>query len=169
MDNLYTDNDYKQLPLFCFDIILSVLKDMSLEKVTFPENFKNKDYPVFVTWTTGKEKDLRGCIGTFNQDSLEKNLIQYSYYAAFKDTRFPPISIKEVKSLNCGVSLLVNFEEAQHALDWEVGKHGITIDFSHNGRKHHGTFLPEVAGDRDWDHKTTLKHLVHKAGIINII
>jgi uncharacterized protein (TIGR00296 family) len=159
----FTDNDYKLLPLYCFDILISVLKERTLE-VTFPENFKDKEYPVFVTWTTGKEKDLRGCIGTFNQDNLEKNLIQYAYYSAFKDTRFAPISMKEVNNLNCGVSLLVNFEVAEHALDWEVGKHGITIDFSHNGNKFHATFLPEVAGDRNWDHKTTLKHLVHKAG-----
>jgi uncharacterized protein (TIGR00296 family) len=166
MDNQYSENDYKQLPLFCFDVMISVLKDMSLEKVEFPEIFKNKDYPLFVTWTTGKEKDLRGCIGTFSQDNLEKNLLQYAYYSAFKDTRFSPISIKEVSNLHCGVSLLVNFEEADHAIDWEVGKHGITIDFSHIGRKHHATFLPEVAGDRNWDHKTTLKQLVNKAGRI---
>jgi len=45
------------------------------------------------------------------------------------DTRFSPISAKEVPDLQVGVSLLVNFESAENPLDWEVGKHGIEIDF----------------------------------------
>ena len=88
----------------------------------------------------------------------------YSYHAAFKDSRFSPITLKEIPLLHCGVSLLVNFEHADDAFDWEVGKHGITIDFKFGYRKHHATFLPEIAGDRNWDKKTTLKQLVQKSG-----
>jgi uncharacterized protein (TIGR00296 family) len=157
--------DYKELPIFCFDLLLTVLKDKDTKSVPFPEAFKGTQYPVFITWTKGKSKDLRGCIGTFTEADLETNMIQYSYYAAFKDSRFPPIKINEVKELNCGVSLLVDFEDAKDPYDWEVGKHGITIDFKGNGGKnHHGTFLPEVAGERNWDKDTTLEHLIQKTG-----
>ncbi len=91
--------------------------------------FKKKAFPLFVTWTTGPEKDLRGCIGTFTSSALENNLPKYALIAALNDSRFNPVSLKEVPNLQVGVSLLVNFEPASHPLDWEVGKHGIEIDF----------------------------------------
>ena len=117
-----------------------------------------------LTGTTGKEKELRGCIGTFSNSKLEKNLYNYALISAFEDDRFDPINIKELKNLNCEVSLLVNFEEVDNPLDWEVGKHGIDIDFTANGRDYSATFLPEVAEDENWDQKTTLIYLIHKAG-----
>ena len=159
------ENEHKLLPIFCFDLLLTELKVKDKSGVKFPEQFKGKTYPVFVTWTKGKEKDLRGCIGTFAEADLETNMIQYTYYAAFKDTRFPPIKLNELEHLHCGVSLLVEFEDGKDAYDWEVGIHGIIINFSDKkGRNYHGTFLPEVAGDRNWDKDTTLEHLIQKTG-----
>ena len=69
-------------------------------------------------------------------DLLELNLKKYALIAALKDTRFDPISNDELPDLQVGVSLLTNFEEASHALDWEVGKHGIEIEFEVKGRKY---------------------------------
>ncbi len=54
--------------------------------------------------------------------------------SAFKDTRFNPISKEEVPNLSCAVSLLTDFEKAQNPLDWEVGKHGITLELN-EGKK----------------------------------
>jgi AMMECR1 domain-containing protein len=34
------------------------------------------------------------------------------------DDRFDPISLEEVKTLNVGVSLLVNFTKGRKALEW---------------------------------------------------
>jgi len=62
------------------------------------------------------------------------------------------------------VSLLVKFEKAKDCFDWEVGKHGIEIEFKKNGRHYSGTFLPEVAQEQGWDRKTTLEYLIQKAG-----
>jgi uncharacterized protein (TIGR00296 family) len=160
-------DDYKHLCVFAFDLIVSTLDKKKDADVKLPSKFYNRQYPLFVTWSIGKDKELRGCIGTFSHDDLEKNLMVYSYYAAFKDSRFPPISSKEVPNLHCGVSLLDKFEDGKDAFDWEVGIHGITINFeSKYGKKHHATFLPEVAGDRNWDKKTTLKYLAQKAGYL---
>jgi len=39
-----------------------------------------------------------------------------------------------VENLTCGVSLLTDFEKVENPLDWEVGKHGIEIDFKAKGR-----------------------------------
>lgn len=160
----FTLEDYRQLCIFAFDVLIVTLKKLDQSKLKFPEIFKQQNYPLFVTWSTGKEKNLRGCIGTFSTGELQTNLLLYSYYAAFKDSRFKPIKVSEIPHLHCGVSLLVDFEEAKDAYDWEVGLHGITIDFTSSYKTHHATFLPEVSKDRSWDKRTTLKHLVQKAG-----
>lgn len=62
------------------------------------------------------------------------------------------MSIAEVSSLEVDVSLLVDYELASSPLDWEVGKHGIMIDY----KGYSGTFLPEVAAEENWDQRTTL-------------
>ena len=84
--------------------------------------------------------------------------------SAFQDTRFDPIELDEVNDLHCGLSLLCNFTKIDNALDWEVGKHGIEIEFTHKSYPYSGTFLPEVAKEQQWDQRTTLEYLVQKAG-----
>ena len=98
-----------------------------------------------MTWTIGKDDDLRGCIGTFAGKRLSKILGKYALISALADDRFEPVEKKEVPHLSVGVSLLVNFTEIEDSLNWEVGKHGIEIEFRHNDRHYSGTFLPEVA------------------------
>ncbi|KAL0299137.1 UNVERIFIED_CONTAM: hypothetical protein Sradi_6573500, partial [Sesamum radiatum] len=66
---------------------------------------------------------------------------------ALRDRRFPPIQAKELPYLECTVSILTNYETARNYLDWEVGKHGIIIEFTdpdYNTRRS-ATYLPEVA------------------------
>jgi hypothetical protein len=73
----------------------------------------------------------------------------------------------ELPALRCDVSLLLHFEECKSWSDWEVGRHGITIDFEPDGargRRYSATYLPEVASEQGWDHETTLAELLHKSG-----
>lgn len=63
-------------------------------------------------------------------------------------------------------------------MDWEVGKHGIEIEFtedgiiddgagsggSGSGRVYRGTFLPNVATEQGWDQLKTLEALCRKSG-----
>jgi AMMECR1 domain-containing protein len=70
---------------------------------------------------------------------------KYACISAFQDDRFDPIEKLEVAELQVGVSLLVDFTPIPHPLSWEVGKHGIEIDFEVSGHDYGGTFLPEVA------------------------
>ena len=157
--------DYSKLCKYCFQVLEDILSDKDIEQIPFPEEFKGKAFPLFVAWTTGKEKELRGCVGTFSKDLLEKNLMRYTLISAFKDSRFPPISKYEIPNLNCEVSLLVQFEKAKNPVDWVVGTHGIDIDFEDkNGNNYSATFLPEVAEEEKWDQETTLKYLIRKAG-----
>ena len=151
--------DLKYLCVYAFDTLISHLTKKEIPNC-FPSSLKNKSFPLFVTWTTGKEKNLRGCIGTFASDELESNLKKFSLTAALRDHRFRPITEKEIPSLNVGVSLLTDFEPAKDCYDWERGKHGIQIAFRH----YHATFLPEVSIEHNMDQKTTLEHLIKKAG-----
>ena len=135
--------DIKNYATFCFDTLRAALnKD---QKPVFPEQWPDPAYPIFVTWTKGSSDELRGCIGTFAPQKLSKILGKYALISALEDTRFDPISKKEVPKLNVGLSLLVNFTDIEDPLEWEVGRHGIEIEFEVNGRHYSGTFLPEVA------------------------
>ena len=151
--------DLKLLCVFAFDTLISNLTKKKIPSV-FPASLKSKKFPLFVTWTTGPSKTLRGCVGTFCSANLEKNLEDFSLKAAFEDNRFRPIKLQEVQKLNVGISLLTNFEKAKNCYDWEIGKHGIEINFL---KYYHATFLPEVAIEQKWDKETTLRKLVIKA------
>lgn len=94
---------------------------------------------------------MRGCIGTFASELLSFNLAKYAEIAAFEDRRFSPIKLSEVTQLEVNVSLLSNFEEITDPLDWEVGTHGIEIEFKNSGRTYRGTYLPNVASEQGWD------------------
>ena len=44
----------------------------------------------------------------------------------------------------------MRFEGPKQAMDWQLGKHGVWIEFEHNGKGYDGTFLPEVAVEQEW-------------------
>jgi uncharacterized protein (TIGR00296 family) len=83
--------------------------------------------------------------------------VSYSLIAALQDTRFRPVTLEEVPTLSAYISLLTDFEVIEDPLDWTVGTHGIEIEFDGNGKKHRGTFLPNVAPEQGWDSVTTLE------------
>lgn len=79
------------------------------------------DSPLFVTWEIERQHgvDLRGCIGTLAPTRLQ-NLRDFTFKSALKDRRFEPIGPHELPRLHCSVSLLVDYEDAEHYEDWEV-------------------------------------------------
>ena len=70
MENL----NYSLLCKYCFEVLETSLSKGDPKKVPFPPEFKGKSFPLFVTWTTGKKKELRECIGIFQSGKLEKKL-----------------------------------------------------------------------------------------------
>ncbi|KAH8727173.1 AMMECR1 domain-containing protein [Phaeosphaeriaceae sp. PMI808] len=126
-----------------------------------------KDHPLFVTWNTVTkrgEKRLRGCIGTFEAQELDEGLKSYALTSAFDDTRFNPISDRELPSLECAVTLLTDFEPASSPLDWTIGTHGLRISFTYHNRRYGATYLPDVAREQGWTKEETLVSLMRKAG-----
>jgi hypothetical protein len=87
---------------------------------------------------------------------MKKTAVQ----AATKDRRFSPINFSEIVSLTCTVSLLHSFEMGKDVFDWEIGVHGIELEF--DGKS--ATFLPEVMIEENMTKEETLKCLAEKAG-----
>lgn len=147
---------------FCFRTVEAHLGKLPLPRA--PESIPNDHAPIFVCYKR-LNGELRGCIGNFAAAPLHQQLSAYALTAALEDTRFEPISIRELPNLKCTVSLLHSFEPAKAWDDWVVGTHGIRIEFRPDGDRRYGaTFLPSVAREQGWDHLTTLDHLVRKAG-----
>jgi len=128
-----------------------------------------------VTWRYGngpfEDIALRGCKGTTSTPRpLPYMLARYALISALEDTRFKPICKKEIPFLQCGVNLLHSFEDSKDVYDWEVGIHGIMIDYyicNKQGKETfegHAIFLPHVASSNKWDKEETLKQLIRKGG-----
>ncbi|CAG0897353.1 unnamed protein product [Cyprideis torosa] len=132
---------------FCFDVLYCHLNRVELGKSS--PTFTNEAFPLFVTWKIGRDRRLRGCMGTFDSINLHAGLREYAITSAFKDSRFQPMDAEEFSRLHCSVSILRHFEVGSDYLDWEVGIHGIRIEFlSDKGSKRTATYLPEVAPEQ---------------------
>ncbi|KAI0475157.1 AMMECR1 domain-containing protein [Xylariaceae sp. FL0804] len=125
--------------------------------------------PLFVTWNTVSARDgstsLRGCIGTFEAQELDSGLASYAVTSAVHDTRFEPVSRRELPDLEAAVTLLTDFEDcAGGPMDWTLGTHGLRVSFTDRGRRYGATYLPDVAPEQGWTKEETLVSLMRKAG-----
>lgn len=62
------------------------------------------------------------------------------------------------------MSLLTHFEKADNYLDWEIGRHGLWIEFELNGEKETATYLPEVMKEQGWTKQEAIESLLRKGG-----
>ncbi|KAI5481860.1 U3 small nucleolar RNA-associated protein 14 [Pseudohyphozyma bogoriensis] len=121
----------KEHAFYCFDSINGKLNHRG--KVPGPTFDDTAEFPLFVTWNiksrSGGSSRLRGCIGNFEGMPLGEGLQEYAMISAFKDHRFDPITASELARLECGVSLLTDFELCDNYLDWTIDVHGIYLQF----------------------------------------
>ncbi|GAA5940006.1 hypothetical protein JCM10213_004910 [Rhodosporidiobolus nylandii] len=114
---------------YCFETIHAELHGVQLSPPPFDAS---PEFPLFVTWNiksrTDGEYRLRGCIGQFEAGPLGDRLREYAAISAFRDHRFDPVTAKELARLECGVSLLTDFERCFDWQDWELGTHGIYVE-----------------------------------------
>ena len=105
------------------------------------------------------------------QDQLSFGIVCYVCRSALQDKRFPPIAKDELSSLSCTVSFLHTFEKAIHWQDWEVGTHGLIIEFHDpNAHEHRSaTYLPEIAAAEGWTKQSTIDSLIRKAGFTGLV
>jgi len=157
----------KEMCIYCFDSLIA-----HFEKTTIPPptEFENGKFPLFVSWhkfgRSSKTPALRGCKGTFSALKIHDGLQEFALISAFKDNRFSPVEEHEVPRLECSVNLLHSFIECKDCWDWEIGVHGIVIDFvdPKRGKNRNATYLPCVAPEQGWDQAETLRSLIQKAG-----
>lgn len=150
---------------FCFDVLMSHFRKAQCPKPMFPDG----EFPLFVTWNkySARHGDthLRGCIGNLSSITLHEGIQKYAAVSAFEDSRFDPIAEHEVDSLECSVTLLYQYEQANDCYDWTIGKHGMIINFvGERGRNLSATYLPFVCSEQGWSKEECISSLVKKAG-----
>lgn len=119
--------------------------------------------------TINKSSSLRGCIGSLvAHRPLIDDLIQNAKSAAFKDPRFPSLSLEEFQSdtLSLEISVLSTPKELIYSdiddlkKNVRVGHHGVILTLENN----RATFLPQV-----WEQLPSFEiffnHLCQKAGL----
>ncbi|CAH1245675.1 AMMECR1L [Branchiostoma lanceolatum] len=151
---------------FCFDVLYCHLHSFEQPKVP---RFTNDPHSLFVAWKKGVGRRLRGCQGTFTAMNLHDGLREYAITSA-QDERFAPIAEVELRKLHCSVFLLTELETADDYLDWEIGTHGIRIEFvDEDGTERAATYLPHVAREHGWSHVQTINRLLRKGGYRSLI
>ncbi|OAY85356.1 uncharacterized protein At2g38710-like isoform X2 [Ananas comosus] len=155
----------REMVVYCFDTLVAHYN----KELPPPPDFEEGHHPLFVTWKkalNGSEPRLRGCIGSLEARGLINGFKDYALASALRDRRFSPIQAKELPYLECTVSVLTNYETAQDYLEWEIGKHGLIIEFTDPSKntRHSATYLPEVAAHEGWTKVETIDSLMRKAG-----
>jgi AmmeMemoRadiSam system protein A len=115
-------------------------------------------------FVTLKEKgELRGCIGRFTADiPLWQVIQQMAISSATQDSRFNPVTAREIDKLEIEISVLSPMKRIYSADEIVLGKHGIYIQKGY----YSGTFLPQVATETGWSREEFLGHCARdKAGL----
>jgi uncharacterized protein (TIGR00296 family) len=110
------------------------------------------------------QPELRGCIGCLEPVLFSPGISDYALRSSLQDKRFPPIQLDEVPLLTCKLSILYRFEPCLHLEDWQVGIHGIIINFDVHGRRYSATYLPEIPREYGMTHDVAIRELVAKSG-----
>lgn len=114
-----------------------------------------------------KKGKLRGCIGNIEPvKTLGAGVKENAVYAAFKDSRFSPLTLDELAVVDIEISILTKPEKMDYTDTRDLisnlipHTHGVILEKNH----HKATFLPQV-----WDQlpepQTFLTHLCIKAGL----
>ena len=121
---------------------------------------------IFVT--LHKNGELRGCVGYIESEkSLKDSITEIARSAAFRDSRFDPVTVDEMKEIVLEVSILsipaqIKITKPEDYIDFiKIGQHGLILQ---NGM-HSGLLLPQVPIEQKWDEKEFLTYLGIKAGI----
>lgn len=125
----------------------------------------NEQCAVFVTLT--KEGLLRGCVGSLEAyQPLLHDVLDNSYNAAFRDSRFAKVIKGEMRDVKIEISLLSERRQIEYYTFNDLKKkvkpkvHGVYLTYA----GHSATFLPQV-----WEelvsHETFFVQLAQKAGL----
>lgn len=112
--------------------------------------------------TLKKYGELRGCIGNMTPDlPLYQTVGRMALSAAFHDSRFPRLSLSELKDVQIEISVLTPYQRVESVDQIRVGPDGVLLKRS--GRS--AVFLPQVAPEQGWTRNEMLDNLCRKAGL----
>jgi AmmeMemoRadiSam system protein A len=108
----------------------------------FPKEFLAKKSGVFVT--IEKNKNLRGCIGTYLpvRENIGEEIIHNAIFAATEDDRFGPIKKTELPHLSYTVYLLNSPEKIADISELDPKKFGVIVRVGEKS----GLLLPDLEG-----------------------
>jgi len=105
---------------------------------------------------------LRGCIGYIvGMKNVPETIIDMAQAAAFRDPRFPPLSMGEFADIDIEISVLTPIELLTDISEIKIGRDGLIISSGHRS----GLLLPQVATEYDWTVEQFLEHTCFKAGL----
>jgi len=152
--------DQKELLRMAFVAISQFQKDKSIPDFNPVNPSLAIKKGAFVTLK--KEGLLRGCIGFIKPVlPLYQTVVQAALYAAFEDTRFPPLTAQELSLIEIEISVLSALERIDDPKKISVGKHGIYI----SKQNRTGLLLPQVAAGKGWSREYFLQQVCRKAGL----
>ena len=119
-------------------------------------------YPQGAFVTLKQEGRLRGCIGYMAEDTPVGVAAGYmAVQAGVNDSRFPPVSLKELAGLEIEISVLTPMKPISEPRQIVLGRDGVAIQKA--GRS--AVFLPQVATEQKWSLTEMLENLCVKAGL----
>lgn len=117
---------------------------------------------VFVTLKRRRGGQLRGCIGTVQPTKpLYGGIVEHALNAAFHDSRFSPLTRKELGQVDIEVTVLTPPTPVSGPKAITIGRDGVIL--AKGGRA--ALFLPQVAVEQGWGLVRTLSALSRKAGL----
>ena len=112
--------------------------------------------------TLKEHGELRGCIGYITpMKSLAETVRDVAAYAALEDTRFTPVTTKELPLLEYEVSVMSPLRRVLDIKEIKVGKHGLIMKQG----EIEGILLPQVPVEEHWDRDTFIEETCLKAGL----
>ena len=158
-----SEAEQKTLLTLARDVLAGITKDRSFKpdllKYDLTPNLKQNSR-LFVTLT--EKGELRGCIGHVEAIMpIYQAVIDNTFSAAFRDTRFPPVRSNEVSDIRIEISINTPQRLIKDVNQIEIGKHGLIIERGF----HRGLLLPQVPVEWNWDRDEFLKGICRKAGL----
>jgi AmmeMemoRadiSam system protein A len=147
----------------------TISAELERRKPVYPNSIQsgsnlNEPCGAFVSLHTvnGKNRSLRGCIGTMTARSpLIETVREMAKSAAFGDPRFPPLKKEELEHCHIEISALSPMIPCPDPQKVKVGVHGLFL--KRGGRS--GVLLPQVPVEQGWNLNEYLDYICVKAGL----
>ena len=151
-------------------VLLSAARQ-SIKKIFFEETeIFSPDYdsnpnlklPLGAFVTLKIEDKLRGCIGYIvTQMTLLETVREAAKQAAFRDPRFPPMTVEEFDEIEIEISVLSQPQKINDYDEIIIGKHGLILQNAMT----HAVLLPQVAVTNNFSREEFLSALCEKGGL----